>query len=104
MLNYLLGNYLISAFRSLARHKMNLVLTIIGLSIGLAATLMIALYTLNESSYDEFQPDAQRTFRIVMQHVPSGNEYPMTTPRVYQHLKKVAGVEAKNSFIKILSE
>ena len=100
MLNYLLGNYLISAFRSLARHKMNLVLTIIGLSIGLAATLMIALYTLNESSYDEFQPDAQRTFRIVMHHVPSGNEYPMTTPRVYQHLKKVAGVEAVMPLIK----
>jgi putative ABC transport system permease protein len=92
--NFLLGNYLTSAYRSLTRHKMNLVLTLVGLSIGLAATLMIALYALNESSYDEFQPDAQRTYRIVMNHLPSGKQYPMTTPRVYQHLNKVAGVEA----------
>ncbi len=82
-----------SAFRSLTRHKMNLVLTLIGLSIGLAAALMIGLFTLNETSYDKFQPDAKRTYRVVMQHVPSGGEYPLTTPRGYQYLKKVNGVD-----------
>jgi len=93
MLKYLFTNYFISAFRSLARHKMNLILTIIGLSIGLAAALMVALFTLNETSYDEFQPDAKRTYRVVMQHIPSGGEFPLTTPRGYQYLKKVHGVE-----------
>jgi putative ABC transport system permease protein len=93
MFKYLFSNYLISAFRTLARNKMNLVLTIIGLSIGLAAALMVALFTLNETSYDKFQPDAKRTYRVVMQHIPSGGEFPMTTPRGYQHFKKINGVD-----------
>jgi len=89
----LFSNYIVSAFRSLARHKMNLVLTIIGLSIGLAAALMITLFTINESSYDSFQPDASRTYRVVLHHKISGNEYPMTSPRGYPFLTKVSGVE-----------
>jgi putative ABC transport system permease protein len=93
MFKYLFANYLVSAFRSLARHKMNLILTIIGLSTGLAAALLIGLFTLNENSYDEFQPDAERTYRVVMHHIPSGGEFPMTTPRGYQHLLKVNGVD-----------
>jgi putative ABC transport system permease protein len=72
---------------------MNLVLTIIGLSTGLAAALLIGLFTLTENSYDEFQPDAKRTYRVVMHHIPTGGEYPMTTPRAYQHLIKVNGVD-----------
>ncbi len=89
----LFSNYIISAFRSLVRHKMNLVLTVIGLSIGLAAALMITLFTINESSYDNFQPDASRTYRVVMHQKLSGNEYPMTSPKGYQFLTKVSGVE-----------
>lgn len=93
MLRYLLSNYLISAFRSLTRHKMNLALTVFGMSIGLAATFLVALYALNESSYDDFQPDAERTYRVVMKHKPTGNEYPLTTPRGHQYFKKLVGVE-----------
>lgn len=93
MLKYLLSNYLVSAFRSLTRHKMNLILTVVGMSIGLAATFLVALYAINETSFDNFQPDAQRTYRVVMKHTPTGNEYPLTTPRGYQYFKKLVGVE-----------
>jgi len=89
----LFSNYIISAFRSLIRDKMNLILTVIGLSIGLAAALMITLFTINESSYDSFQPDASRTYRVVMHQKLSGNEYPMTSPRGYPFLTKISGVE-----------
>jgi putative ABC transport system permease protein len=89
----LFSNYIVSAFRSLVRHKMNLVLTVIGLSIGLAAALMITLFTINESSYDSFQPDASRTYRVIFHHKVNGNEYPMTSPRGYSFLTKVSGVE-----------
>jgi putative ABC transport system permease protein len=106
MLKYLLpsslfSNYIVSALRSLARHKMNLILTIIGLSIGLAATLMITLFAINESSYDDFQPDASRTYRVVMHQKESGNEYPMTSPQGYQFLKNVSGVEDVLNLIKM---
>lgn len=93
MLKYLLGNYIVSASRSLARHQMNLVLTVVGLSIGLAAAFLVALYTFHESSYDSFQPDAERTYRIVMRHQPTGNQFPLTTPRGQQHIEKIVGVD-----------
>ncbi len=73
---------------------MNLVLTVAGLAIGLAATFLVALYALNESSFDNFQPDADRTYRIVMKHLPTGSEYAMTTPRGAQHFEKIPGVES----------
>jgi len=97
----LFSNYIISAFRSLVRHKMNLVLTVIGLSIGLAAALMITLFTINESSYDNYQPDADRTYRVVMHQKISGGEYPITSPRGYQFLTKVPGVEDVLNLIKM---
>ena len=78
---------------------MNLLLTVAGLSIGLAATFLVALYALNESSYDEYQPDAERTYRVVMKHLPTGSEYAMTTPRGAQHFEKIPGVEAVLSLV-----
>jgi putative ABC transport system permease protein len=80
---------------------MNLILTVIGLSIGLAATLMITLFTINESSYDNFQPDASRTYRVVMHQKLNGSEYPMTSPRGYQFLTKVSGVEDVLNLLKM---
>lgn len=91
--NNLISNYLVSAYRSLSRHKLNLVLTVIGLSIGLAATFLVALYALHESTYDTFQPDAERTYRLVMHQKTTGSEFPRTTPRGANALKKVTGVE-----------
>jgi putative ABC transport system permease protein len=97
----LFSNYFVSAFRSLVRHKMNLVLTMIGLSIGLAAALMITIFTINESSYDSFQPDASRTYRVVMHQKLNGSEYPITSPRGYQFLSKISGVEDVLNLIKM---
>jgi len=91
--NNLIANYLVSAYRSLTRHKLNLILTVIGLSIGLAAAFLVALYALNESNYDTFQPDAERTYRLVMHQKLTGFEFPRTTPRGASPLKNVAGVE-----------
>ena len=93
LFNNLIANYLVSAYRSLSRHKLNLVLTVIGLSIGLAAAFLVALYALNESTYDTFQPDAERTYRLVMNQKLTGFKFPRTTPRGANALKKVAGVE-----------
>ena len=93
MLKHLLGNYFVSATRSLTRHKLNLILTVMGLSIGLASAFLVSLYTINETSYDEFQPDAERTYRVVMRYLPTNFEHPLLTPRGYQHIKKIPGVE-----------
>jgi putative ABC transport system permease protein len=88
----LLENYFVSARGSLTRDKVNLALTVFGLAIGLAASFLIALYAINESTYDAFQPNAHHTYRLVM-HSQNANEYALSTPRAYQTINQLSGVE-----------
>jgi putative ABC transport system permease protein len=60
----MIGNYLITAIRSFKQHKQHFSLNLIGLSIGLAAAILVALFAQNELSYDSQQPDADRVYRI----------------------------------------
>src|SRR5580658_7519332 len=57
-------NYLKTAWRSLRKNKTFSILNIIGLSIGVACSLLIALYVLDELSYDRFNTQANRIYRI----------------------------------------
>ena len=57
-------NYFKTAWRSLRRNKTFSILNIIGLSIGVACSLLIALYVLDELSYDRFNTQADHIYRI----------------------------------------
>jgi hypothetical protein len=50
----MLRNYFTITFRTLARNKVYSGINILGLSIGLAAAMLILLYTKDEISYDRF--------------------------------------------------
>ncbi|GAB2930625.1 ABC transporter permease [Rheinheimera gaetbuli] len=89
----LIGNYLTTGARSLARHKMHLALNIFGLSIGLAAALMVSLFTLHELSYDKSHPNSDRTYRILEEHRDSGGVYSLNSPHAFEYYKKIPGVE-----------
>ncbi|OEK02048.1 hypothetical protein BFP97_11175 [Roseivirga sp. 4D4] len=52
------------AWRNAIRHKQFTLLNILGLSIGITASLLIGLYVLNELSYDNFHEKADRIYRI----------------------------------------
>jgi len=58
-------NYLISAIRSLKRHKLFTVLNIFGLATGMACTILILLWVQDERSYDTFNNNAPRLYRLV---------------------------------------
>jgi hypothetical protein len=45
-------SYLIAAFRNLARSKLYAAINIIGLAVGFAAAILIALYVREETSFD----------------------------------------------------
>src|ERR1700722_14633350 len=49
-------NYVAAALRNLLRNRIQAAINIIGLSVGFAAALLIALYVRHESSYDRFFP------------------------------------------------
>jgi putative ABC transport system permease protein len=65
----MLKNYLTIALRNLFRHKLNSVLNIIGLSIGLACALLIVVHVKEELSYDRGFSKADRIFRITNENI-----------------------------------
>jgi putative ABC transport system permease protein len=63
----MLHNIFKIAFRNLFKDKFYSFLNIIGLSIGIAASLLILLYIVDELSYDDFHTDADRIYRVSAQ-------------------------------------
>jgi putative ABC transport system permease protein len=57
-------NFLKIALRNLARRKGYAVLNILGLAIGIACCLVIFEYVAYERSYDRFEPNADRLYRV----------------------------------------
>ena len=57
-------NYLKIAWRSLLSNKLYSILNVMGLAIGLSCFMLIALYVVDELSYDRFHEKADRIYRI----------------------------------------
>jgi len=53
------------AVRNLLKNKVYSLINILGLAIGLATSLLIVFYVVDEWSYDKFNRDSDRLFRIV---------------------------------------
>lgn len=60
----MIKNYLKIAWRNLKKHSTFSVINILGLSIGIAACLIIFLYVHFESTYDQYNANAERIARI----------------------------------------
>ncbi|MFB9844323.1 ABC transporter permease [Mucilaginibacter ginsenosidivorans] len=60
----MIKNYLRSAWRNIARHKFISFINIFGLTVGLTCCLLIITYIINELSYDKFNVNADRTYRV----------------------------------------
>jgi putative ABC transport system permease protein len=60
----MLRNYLKIAWRNLVRNKTYSILNIAGLAIGLSCFLLMALYVVDELSYDRHHKKADRLYRI----------------------------------------
>jgi putative ABC transport system permease protein len=60
----MIKNYLTTAFRIMLRQKAYSLINIVGLGLGIAASLLIMLYVVDELSFDRFHADANRTYRI----------------------------------------
>jgi putative ABC transport system permease protein len=61
-------NYLKTAFRNLGKNKLYSGINIIGLTIGLAACLLIGVYINHELGYDKFNKNADRIVRVTMEY------------------------------------
>lgn len=78
----MLKNYFKIALRSLLRHKSISFINIFGLAVGIASCLLILLFVQDELSYDRYNKDADRIYRIAKDFVnDDGSRLPdATTP------------------------
>jgi putative ABC transport system permease protein len=74
----MIRNYLKTALRIMLRQKAYSAINIIGLSIGIAATLIIISYIADEVSYDKFHANSDRIYRLGFTGRLQGNEFNMS--------------------------
>lgn len=62
----MIKNYITTAIRNITKHKFFSIINILGLSVGIACSLFVALYILDEVSYDKFNENGDRIYRVVL--------------------------------------
>ena len=67
-------NYLKTSVRNLLRYKGYSLINIIGMTLGLASSILILLFVLDELSFDKFNKDSDRIYRISVQAKIQGPE------------------------------
>ncbi len=78
----MLRNYILIAFRNIKRNKIYSFINIAGLSVGMACFLLIALYVQYEFSFDRFNDNYDRIYRVIMEQPKErmGKKLYATTP------------------------
>lgn len=102
----MLNNYLKTALRYLLRYKAYSLINILGLSVGLAVSLLILLWVQDEKQMDQFHAEGARLFRL-LSNIPSGDgsldtweraPYPLLEylPANYPEIEDIAAFDPTN--------
>jgi putative ABC transport system permease protein len=97
----MLENYIKVGIRNILKHKVYSSINITGLAVGLAASMLIILYIADELSYDRFQEQADRIYRIGSHGRFEGDEFRQATssaPIAEALLREVPEVESVTRF------
>lgn len=86
----MIKNYLKTALRSLIKNKGFTAVNVLGLALGLATCLLIVFYLVDELSYDRFNTNASRIYRVNEDLKLGENEvqYAVTMSPLAQTLKQ----------------
>ena len=78
----MIRNYFKIAVRNLLRHKAYSFINVLGLAIGIACCLLIMLYVVDELSYDRFNKNADRIYRVTAELTQEGEtvKFSVTSP------------------------
>ena len=74
----MLNNLIKHSLRSFKRQRAYIIINVLGLSIGIACSLLIALFIINEVSYDKFNTKRDRIFRVILNGKIGGQEVTVT--------------------------
>jgi putative ABC transport system permease protein len=70
----MLSNLIKYSLRSFKRQRSYIIINILGLSIGIACRLLIAIFVINEASYDKYNEKKDRIYRLVLNGKIGGQE------------------------------
>ncbi len=90
----MLTNYFTIILRNFRRRKFYTFINVFGLALGLASSMFIAAYVLDELRFDRFHRDAERAYRVTTN---GGGDYHLATtpPPLYEAIKnEIPEVEA----------
>jgi putative ABC transport system permease protein len=102
----MIKNYLKIALRNLFRNRVYSFINIAGLSIGLAAAMLIMLYTKDEVSYDRFHANSANIYRVTTEWInPDGSvKHGDGTTGYFQGPKFKEGVPEIQSYVRVRSD
>ncbi|OIR00651.1 macrolide export ATP-binding/permease protein MacB [mine drainage metagenome] len=113
----MIKNYFKTALRNLQKNKLYSAINIFGLTVGLAACLLIGVYINHELSYDKFNANAGRIARVTMEYSISGTinatattgtkvgpEFKRMFPAVQEYVRTFIGSRVVKSGDKIFEE
>ena len=75
----MLNNLIKHSLRSFKRQRAYIIINILGLSIGITCSLLIALYVMNEYSYDRYNVKKDRIYRVILNGKIGGQEITFAT-------------------------
>ncbi|TFH35593.1 MAG: FtsX-like permease family protein, partial [Bacteroidia bacterium] len=67
-------NLIKHSLRSFKRQRVYVIINILGLSIGIACSLLIAIFVINEASFDNYNVKKERIFRMILNGKIGGQE------------------------------
>ena len=97
----MIRNYFKIAWRNIYRHKAYATINVLGLALGICASIVVYLITSYELSFDKFHPEKERIYRIVgeLQRSNGGKEFLNSLiPDVAGFQKQIPGFEAEAGF------
>lgn len=92
----MIRNYLKLALRNIMKYKFFSAINILGMTIGIAASLLILLYVVHELSYDRFHGKADRIYQVGLHGKIGGQDIMTSTtcpPMADALVTEVSGVE-----------
>jgi putative ABC transport system permease protein len=88
------GNFLKLSFRNLFNRKFYSLVNILGLAIGFTGFIAIALYVIEERSYDKYLPDGENIHRIVHNTFNKDRRVLILSALFHEHLQDIPEVES----------
>ena len=98
---HMFKNYLVVAFRNFRRNKIFSIINIMGLSIGICASLVIFQIVHHAFSFDRFEETGNRIFRIVSDYAfqsEPGHTRGIPAPLAGEVTKELSGIDNLVSF------